>query len=109
MDFHDYKLLFEKALHESMKKASERIESTLSLNIKIELHGAYHSGDILMIDEALDSLYLSDELFWFVIDISVKEVNPTYTLMFVRVSGHPPVPLEETWNYASGYGSFKPC
>ena len=62
-----------------------------------------------MIDfiEAIDLLYLGRDKFFVFIDIGVLDSSDDYTLLFVRPSGHKPVPFEETWNTPPGNGPFK--
>lgn len=107
MNFDEFKKLFFAALEQAALNTEELIDQKISRNYKIELHGAGFSGDIMTADEAAEFLYINENEFWYVIDVSVKKAFEDKSLVFVRASGHPPAPIENTWNYANGAGPFK--
>ena len=72
----------------------------------IELHGGGCPGETVPVKEALDRLYLGSERFYRIIDVALKKLLPTKSVMFVRVSGHSPTNFNETWN-PSDLGPFK--
>jgi len=108
MNRSEFKSLFEQVIGEAIEKAKARVDETISPNVMIEIHGAGYTGDIISVAQAFDSIYLGDELYWRIIDVTVKRIEPHQTLVFVRVSGHKPTSFEETWNDPKGYGPFKP-
>lgn len=108
MNRSDFKSLFEQAISEAIDKTQKRVNKTISSNVMIEIHGAGHTGDIVSIDQAFDSIYLGDELYWRIIDVTAKSSDANQTIVFVRVSGHKPTSFEETYNAPKGYGPFKP-
>jgi hypothetical protein len=108
MNRSEFKSLFKQSINEAIDKTRSRVDEVISSNLMIELHGLGHTGDIISIDQAFDSIYLSDDLYWRVINISVKEIKPDHTIIFVRVGGPKPASFEETWNDPKGYGPFRP-
>ena len=103
----EFKTLFVKNKENAIAYAEEWFSRRIPREYLIELHGAGVSGKIMSVDEALDKLYISPDRFWFVIDISVEEFDDKRTCMFVRASGHPPVPWSRTWQQPPGQGPFK--
>jgi hypothetical protein len=57
-------------------------------------------------DAALDNIYLGPDRFYRIIDVAIKELLPKESVVFVRVSGHPPDVFGTTWDPAST-GPFK--
>ena len=108
MNRSEFKSLFERVISEAIDKTKARVDETISPNVMIEIHGAGHTGDIVSVNQAFESIYLGDELYWRIIDVAVKSIELNQTLVFVRVSGHKPTSFEETWNDPKGYGPFKP-
>ncbi len=107
MNREEFRDLFTSALDEAFKNAERLLGISLSDNVKIELYGAGHSGDIVDLETATDSLFLGENLFFVVIDVSVIKISSDSTIIWVAASGHPPVPFEKTWNDPPGRGPFK--
>ena len=104
----DFGQLFQKALEQAAINVETEYNVKVLRNFMIVFHGFGHSGDIISVGEALDSLYLGDNRFVYVIDVAVTEANSTVTNVFVRASGHTPVAtIEETRNDPPGNGPFK--
>jgi hypothetical protein len=94
---------YSQALEDAAHLTEQQLGRTVPRSYEILLHGAGHSGDIMSAEEALDILYLGNNLFYRVIDFSVSEVRPGVTTVFVRPSSHPPAPWHQT-----GYGPPDP-
>jgi hypothetical protein len=97
--------LFRRALDLAAQKAEEKAGAVPRAFV-IELHGAGSSGGEMSVDEALDRLYLAHDRFYRIIDVMVKEVRPRESVVFVRLSGHPPAAFDQTWD-PSALGPFK--
>jgi hypothetical protein len=60
----------------------------------------------MSVDEALKEIYLGDDKFYRVVDVAIQKILPDKTIVFARVSGHPPGSFSETWDPAR-LGPFK--
>ena len=98
---------FRKALEEAVTIADRRLGRPVPRRFEIILHGAGHAGDLLDPVEAANELYLSENYFYRIVDVSVVEIRDRVTRIFVRASGHRPGPLETTWNDPPGSGPFR--
>jgi hypothetical protein len=107
MTFEAFEALFEAELEKAAQYAEKRGGSSVPRNFIIELHGTGYSKEIFDVETAAMALWIDEDSFWVVIDVSVKEISEDVTKVFVRASGHWPVPFEQTFNYASGTGPFK--
>jgi len=107
MSKQEFRKLFEIALEEAAQNAEGKLKRAVPRNFQISLHGVGHSGDVVDLETGVDALYLSEDLFYGIIDLAVVEVNGQSTIVFARPSGHEPVPFDRTWNYTSGSGPFK--
>jgi hypothetical protein len=107
MDKQGFRKLFETALEEAAQIAGRKLNREVPRNFQILLHGLGYGGTPLDLETAVDTLYLGEDSFFFIVDVAVVEVNAHSTKVFVRPSGHRPVPLEYTWNYQAGTGPFK--
>ena len=105
------KIMFRELFVKNINKAILNIESMSSKpiprNFEVELHGAGVSGALFTIDEAVDRIYISDNLFYLVIDVGVKTVSDEICRLFVRISDHDPASFDRTWNSPLGNGPFK--
>ena len=95
--------IFLKAINKAKDEAEKHFNLMLPAGVRVELH--FKGVTNLSFADAVDKLFISDEQFFAIIDVSVKEVSGDSTLFFVRVSGHPPVSYSETWG-ADGMGPF---
>lgn len=107
MDKQEFKKLFLKPLNEAAFHAEQRFSRQISRSFEIELHGAGYMGARITPEEAADVLFIDNEHFYRVIDVSVIEIHATKTCVFVRVSAHKPGAFAETWNQPLGMGPFK--
>ena len=106
MNRSDYSALFASVLERAALEAEMHLGETVQRRFEIELHGAYHAGDLMSVEHALSDIYISDDAFYRVIDVAVIGVNHEKTRVFVRVSGHTPGKFEETWHQYQGLGPF---
>lgn len=105
----EFRALFERALIAAMKLTKKRASTSIHLTdlIKIDLHAPNAPRELINFDEALDAIYLGEDQFYKIIDVAVWRPSPTNLVGFVRVSGHLPCPLSQTWD-PNGLGPFKP-
>jgi hypothetical protein len=108
MDKDKFKQLFEAAIETVVRDKEKRSNTTISRDIQIELQGLGYSGDTLDVDTVVNILFLGENTFYRIIDVAFLRATPQKATVFVRVSGHSPTSLEETWNDPPGSGPFKP-
>ena len=102
----EFRELLQRALQEAARTAEARLERRVPHRFEIELHAPGVSGDLVNLDQALDRLYLGPDRFYRIIDTAIRQVLPEKSIAFVRVSGHPPVAFDQTWDPAQ-LGPFK--
>jgi hypothetical protein len=102
----EFRALFLRALNIAADNAEAKLVEPVPRVFLIELHGAGCSGRIVDVDAAVDRLYLGNDRFYRVIDVAVTKILPGETLIFTRMSGHPPAGFERTFD-PSGLGPFK--
>lgn len=107
MTKNEFRTLFEDALELAAVNAEKKLGRKVPRNFKIVFFGGGHSGALLDPNSALDILYLGEDLFYRIVDISVKEVDKVSTRVYVRVSQHKPSEFSQTWNDPPGSGPFK--
>jgi hypothetical protein len=107
MTFEEFNKLFHEALQSAVKNAEKQLHKKIPLNLEIILHGAGHSGDIVDPLVAAKELYLGENKFFRIIDVTVFKVSRNKTTMFVRASSHRPSTFNQTWNNPPGSGPFK--
>ncbi|MCA0453659.1 MAG: hypothetical protein LCI00_06775 [Chloroflexi bacterium] len=93
----EYKDLFMSALERAIENADNQLGYKVPREIKIILFDKKNKGDTVDFITALDSLYLKNGKSYYVIDVGVRDVYPTFIKVFVRCSGHTPVEYEEVW------------
>jgi hypothetical protein len=76
-------------------------------SFEIEMHGVGPHRKIMEKNEAFEAVYLGPDPFYRIIDVSVIRVSKDVSTVFMRISGHNPGPLNETWNQPPGSGPFK--
>ena len=103
----EYRTLFESALEVAAVNADEKLGFNAPRNFKVVFYGRGHSGTVMDPLTALDLLYLGDDEFFRIVDVSVIEVDENATKVFVRVSQHEPAGFLQTWNDPPGSGPFK--
>ena len=103
----EFKSLFLRVLEEASQEVEIKMGIQISRNFEIRLYGAGSSNLPLDIDAALNLLYISEEQFYRIIDVSIIAIGKDKTQVFVRTSDHKPSSFEKTWNTPHGYGPFK--
>lgn len=106
MKLEEFKDLFVRSLEVAADNAEKELGRHIPRKYEIRLHGVGHSGDIVEIDNAAVLLFIDEEYFYRIIDVAVQKVSPHVSTIFIRVSGHEPVHLEQTWD-PQGSGPFK--
>ena len=107
MSKNEFQSLFLHILEEASQGAEIKMGIQISRNFEIRLYGAGHSNLPLTTDAALNLLYIDEEQFYRVIDVSIIGIGKDKTQVFVRASDHKPSSFEKTWNTPPGYGPFK--
>jgi hypothetical protein len=103
----EYERLFVSAIERAIRIADIQVGFTVPREAQIILFDKKNKGDTVSVETALDSLYLDHEKSYYVIDVGVKEIYPTYIKVFVRVSGHTPVNYDAVWKSPDGDILFK--
>lgn len=68
----------------------------------IKMYGAGKSGAIVSPGEFVSLAYISDTVFYRLIDLAVVETIGSSPVVFARISGHPPGSLSKCWNGDKG-------
>jgi hypothetical protein len=71
----EFRILFDDALEVAADNAAERIRRPLPRNFEIEMHGLADHSRLLTTDQAFELLYLGQDRFYRIIDISVIAVG----------------------------------
>ncbi len=103
----EYRDLFASALKRAIENADNQLGYAIPRETLIILYDRNYKGDTTNFESALNSLYLDGEHSYYVIDIGVKEIHPTFSKVFVRCSGHTPVKYDDVWNSPDGDNLFK--
>jgi hypothetical protein len=98
--------LFLQALSAAARNVENGLARPISHSFIVELHAPGSPGARVTVEEALDRLYLGSDIFYKIIDVTIKELSQQSSIAFVRVSGHQPVTFDRTWD-PSGTGPFK--
>lgn len=102
-----FRLVFDTTL-EAMARLVELAEGyPIQRNFKIELGGVGGVRNPLSPDEAFDILYLGDEEYYSIINVSVVSIKDQTITVWMQVTGHGPGPFNRTWNQPDGAGPFK--
>lgn len=107
MKFEEFKDLFIQSLEIAADNAERLLGKSIPRTYEVLLHGAGCSGDIIDVDKAAIMLFIDEDSSYFVVDVAVQQVSPSISRIFVRASGHPPVPFAKTWDTPTGSGPFK--
>lgn len=99
--------LFRDALDVAAKNAECKLGRAVPRVFEVLLFGAGYSGVKMFPEEAGRVLFLGQDRFYRIIDVSVVGVEVDRCRVFVRVSGHSPGSFDETWNDPPGSGPFK--
>lgn len=99
--------LFKGALEVAATNAESKLGRQVPRSFQFLLYGAGFSGAVLDYDYVIDKLYLGENLFYRIIDLSVVEISQEHTKVFTRISQHAPGTFDQTWNTPPGNGPFK--
>jgi hypothetical protein len=102
----EFEKLFERALNVAAAKAEVEFGTSVARSFQIELHASGYDGRVVSYDEALNQIFVGSDRFYKIIDVAIKELLSDESVAFVRVSGHPTVPFDQTYD-PSGLGPFK--
>src|ERR1700761_5112538 len=93
-----FALAFQDAVETACRSAEKSLGRTLGRDIIVRMYGAGTDGLDVSPEEFIDRAYISDDLFYRLIDVMVVEVVGTKPVVFARISSHPPARLSESWN-----------
>ena len=93
-----FHILFSRALSAAAREIEARLGREIPHSFRIELHAPRSQGRLVSMEEAVDELYLGEDRFYRIIDVAIRRLLPTQTVVFVRVSGHAPAPFNQTWD-----------
>ena len=102
----DFRELFMRALERAAELAEQKLSRSVPRDFVIELHAPGFAGEVLTVEQALDQLFLGEDRFYRIIDVSLRKILPNAAQVFVRVSGHRPGAFAETFAPAD-LGPFK--
>jgi hypothetical protein len=102
----EFRESFMRAITAAANAVEARVSKPIPSAFLIRLHALGCDNRLISIDDAVEKLYLSSDLFYRIIDVAIEEVRPSECVAFVRPSAHPPAPLSGTWD-PSGFGPFK--
>jgi len=97
-----FALAFQDAVETACRSAEKSLGKTLSRDVIVRMYGAGTNGLDISPEEFIDRAYISDEIFYRLIDIMVVEIVGTQPVVFARISSHPPARLSECWNGDKG-------
>ncbi len=107
MQVSEFRQKFLDSLEEAARLAEAQVGFTVPRNFRILLHAPGYRGRDVSTSEAMKAVWLGEDRFFRIIDVSVAEVRDGTTVVFVRVSGHRPSRFGDTWNNPPGMGPFK--
>ncbi len=103
----EFRLLFERALEIATENAEKQMGWLVPRSFGIEMLGVGPHPKTMKKDDAFEAIYLGPDRFYRIIDVSVFRVSKDVSTVFIRISGHSPGSLNETWNQPPGSGPFK--
>ncbi len=107
MNREEFKRLFRQNIDEAIAKTRQITSINFPEEVEIELYAPGESGSRMSIEDGVDILFLGEDKFYRLIDVSVLKVEKRKLVIFVRVSGHAPSDFRKTWNTPPGNGPFK--
>ena len=107
MNKEEFRLIFEQALEMAAQNADAKLGHPVPRRFEVEMHGLAPHPRILGKDQAFEEIYLGPDRFYRIIDIAVRRVRADTCTVYMRISGHVPGLLEQTWNRPPGSGPFK--
>jgi hypothetical protein len=102
MDKAAFAALFHEAVETACLIAEEALGRTLNRDVIIKAYVPGLDGREVEPQAFLDAAYISDEIFYRLIDLSVIKVVGSTPVLFARVSGHTPGSLSRCWNGENG-------
>jgi len=106
MNKEEFGKLFLAELDIAANNAENALGREVPRDYQISLYGCGYSGINLTKEDALDILFLNENSFYLIIDLSVIKVSEQTTTIFTRVSGHKPKNFGSTINFVQGHGPF---
>jgi hypothetical protein len=103
----EFKALFDRALELAAENAEKKLGRPIPRKFEIEMHAFAPHPRMLQKNDALETIYLGPDLFYRIIDVAVTRVGKDKSIVFMRISGHEPGPMNKTWNQPIGSGPFK--
>ena len=109
LSFDEFRALFHRVVEEKLEHLRTKTGREISSELKVQLlYGKYAKGTPILVDEALQVLYINEREFWKIIDIIIYKFNIDHTLIIMSLAGGGgPVPFEKTAHMPKGSGPFK--
>ena len=85
---------------------SEWDANSTQKDLLVEFHGISNLQKLIPTSKAVDLLWISPDRFYFIVDVGVVLEGKGQARIFVRPSGHEPVPFSSTLDPAD-LGPFK--
>jgi hypothetical protein len=102
-----FREIFDTTLEAVARLVESSKGSPIPRNFKVEIRGLGGVNNPLSPDQAFDVLYLGDEQYYLIIDVTVSGVSDEYIVVRMQVTGHGPGIFAKTWNRPEGAGPFK--
>jgi hypothetical protein len=103
----EFSALYEKALELAARNIELKYGQYIPRLFEIEFHGFSPTKRILTKESSLEEIYINENSFYRIIDVSVIKVHQLVITVFIKISGHAPGSFDRTWNDPQGYGPFK--
>jgi hypothetical protein len=103
MDKSSFAILFETVVQRTLEQAGL---GSAQNDVLVEFHGLSNPLNPIPTTKAIDLLWISPDRFYFIVDVGVILDGKSPALMFVRPTGHEPVPFTSSWDPAD-LGPFK--
>jgi hypothetical protein len=103
MDKSSFAILFESAVQRTLERVDA---SSTRKDLLVEFHGISNPQELIPTSKAVDLLWISPDRFYFIVDVGVVLDGKGPARIFVRPSGHEPVPFSSTLDPAK-LGPFK--
>ena len=106
MNLAQYCEVFAQAVEASIKEAEKAHRISLPRDLIFEIPFKGLPDRYSNIEDMAKVIYLNENSFYRIIDVAVRAEISGQSLVWVRVSGHPPSEWKDTWDPAV-YGPFK--
>ena len=90
------------AVETACNNAETKQGITLGREVIFKLYGTGVGGKNVGFDELVSRIFISEDVFYRLIDLFAIEIVDQRPVIFTRVSDHPPGPLSECWNGLDG-------